>query len=45
MLDFTNKTVLVTGGGVGIGRAIVATFHGPGARVMTSEHRAHRPGR
>lgn len=42
MLDYTGKTVLVTGGGVGIGRAIVEAFHGAGARVMTIEHRADR---
>lgn len=42
MLDFTNKAVLVTGGGVGIGRAIVEAFHGAGARVITIEHRADR---
>jgi 3-oxoacyl-[acyl-carrier protein] reductase len=40
--DFAGKAVLVTGGGVGIGRAIVEAFHGAGARVITIEHRADR---
>jgi NAD(P)-dependent dehydrogenase (short-subunit alcohol dehydrogenase family) len=40
--DFTGKCVLVTGGGVGIGRAIVEGFAGAGARVITIEHRADR---
>jgi 3-oxoacyl-[acyl-carrier protein] reductase len=42
--DFAGKAVLVTGGGVGIGRAIVEAFHSAGARVMTIEHRADRAG-
>ena len=37
MLDFHAKTVLVTGGGAGIGRAIVEAFGKAGARVAVAE--------
>ena len=37
MIDFTNKTVLVTGGGAGIGRAIAEAFGKAGAQVVLAE--------
>jgi NAD(P)-dependent dehydrogenase (short-subunit alcohol dehydrogenase family) len=42
MIDFMGKTVLVTGGGVGIGRAIVEAFGRAGARLAVAEIDAER---
>ncbi len=36
-LDFTEKTVLVSGGGAGIGRAIAQAFGERGARLVIAE--------
>ncbi|NRA75614.1 MAG: SDR family NAD(P)-dependent oxidoreductase, partial [Planctomycetes bacterium] len=40
MMNFTDKTVIVTGGTRGIGRAIGATFAAAGARVVISGRNA-----
>jgi len=42
MIDFKDKTVLVTGGGAGIGRATVAAFAQAGARLAVLEIDADR---
>lgn len=42
MIEFTGKAALVTGGGAGIGRAIVEAFASAGARVLFAEIDADR---
>ena len=42
MFDFSDRTVLVTGGGAGIGRAIALGFGKSGAKVAVAEIDATR---
>ena len=44
IIDFAGKTVLVTGGGAGIGRAIAETFGQAGANVVVAEIDPQRAG-